>query len=138
MNKLKKNTLIAIVSGIAAAAALLLVLTMKPERTAPPPAIATTSAVPQQAQQTVIEITAKDGYSPSASVAPANTPMILRIKTNNTLDCSSVLVIPALHYRQRLPTTGGTDVPVPPQPAGTEITGACGMGIYHFSIKFEG
>jgi plastocyanin domain-containing protein len=50
----------------------------------------------------VIEILARGGYSPRKTVAKAGVPTILRVKTQNTYDCSSALVIPALNYRKFL------------------------------------
>lgn len=110
---------------VAAAKAVPAVSTATPEANMTP--------IPSQ----VIEITAKHGYSPEMSVVKANTPTILKITTTG-YDCSNALVIPDLHYQARLPVGGTTEIQVPPQPAGTELTGLCGMGMYSFKVKFEG
>lgn len=89
-------------------------------------------------QKQIIEITAKGGYSPTATIAKAGVPTILRMKTNGTYDCSSTLRIKSLNYNTNLPATGTTDIEVPAQEPGTTIAGLCSMGMYHFSITFKG
>lgn len=85
----------------------------------------------------VIEITAKGGYSPQDITAKANTPTVINIKTNGTFDCSSALNVPSLGFRKNLPSSGVTQIPVPPQPSGTSIKGICAMGMYHFAVNFN-
>ena len=87
--------------------------------------------------QQIIEITAKGGYRPRVTVAKANTPTTLNVRTDGTFDCSTALTIPAIGYRTSLPPSGVTSVTIPPQPPGTTIKGLCSMGMYSFSIKFE-
>ena len=84
-----------------------------------------------------LEITAKGGYSPVSSELKAEAPALLRVITNSTFDCSSSLTIPALGYRTHLPMTGTTEISIPPQPAGTTLTGLCGMGMYSFDVTFS-
>lgn len=86
----------------------------------------------------IIDISAKGGYAPRMTVAKANVPTILRVKTSATFDCSSALRIPTLNYSQNLPPTGTTDIEVPAQVAGTTLKGLCSMGMYNFSIAFNG
>lgn len=83
-----------------------------------------------------VDITAKGGYSPAVSTLRSGVPGVLRIHTSGTFDCSAVLVIPQLNYRTRLPMTGVTEVDIPPQSAGSTLTGLCGMGMYSFTIHF--
>ena len=85
----------------------------------------------------IIEITAKGGYSPRVVEAKANKETILKIKTNNTFDCSSSLVISDLNVRKNLPSTGMTEFNIPSQKSGTELVGNCSMGMYGFKIKFN-
>ncbi len=85
----------------------------------------------------IIEIAARGGYFPRISSAKAGVPTVIRMKTSNTFDCSSFLVIPSLGYRNSLPQTGTTDIDVPPQQPGSVIQAVCGMGMYNFQIKFE-
>jgi plastocyanin domain-containing protein len=85
----------------------------------------------------ILQITAKEGYKPSSLTARAETPVLLRVKTDNTKDCSEVLVIPKIQYRAKLPETGVTDIRIPPQQAGTTISGTCGMGMFTLNIKFD-
>ena len=84
-----------------------------------------------------IEISAKGGFSPRATTAKADTPTTLKIKTSGTFDCSSSVSIPKLGYQTNLPSTGETVVDVPPQKAGSTLTGLCAMGMYSFTIRFE-
>ncbi len=85
----------------------------------------------------IIDITAKGGYSPKVITAKADMPTILRVNTNSTFDCSSTLSIPSIGYTANLPPTGTTDVPVPPQRAGTRLNGLCAMGMYNFEVNFN-
>lgn len=85
----------------------------------------------------VIEIAAKGGYSPNVSIAKANTPTVIKVKTNGTFDCSSALVIPSIGYRANLPPSGETLIDVPPQTAGSTLQGVCAMGMYNFSVEFN-
>lgn len=85
----------------------------------------------------VIEINAKGGYWPRTSVAKANTPSVIKLKTKGTFDCSSAITIPSLNYRTILSPSGETIVDVPPQKQGSVLTGSCSMGMYHFSVEFK-
>ena len=84
-----------------------------------------------------IDITAKGGYSPRNTVASANVPTILKIDTHGTFDCSSAVRIPSLNYSKNLPSSGTTEVEIPPQKPGTKIQGLCAMGMYSFSVMFN-
>ncbi len=74
--------------------------------------------------------------SPSIIKAQAGKDSFLKVKTQNTYDCSSSLKIPSLKVSKNLPANGETLIPIPAQTAGTQIKGACGMGMYRFTIKF--
>lgn len=87
--------------------------------------------------QQIIEINAKGGYLPRATTAQAGIPTVIKMKTKNTFDCSSAVIIPALGYRNNLPPSGETLINVPSQKAGTVLQGMCAMGMYGFRIKFE-
>lgn len=84
-----------------------------------------------------IDITARGGYAPKVTKATANTASILRVTTNNTYDCSSALIIPALGYEKMLEPTGTALIPVPADKAQGTLEGLCSMGMYRFSIVFE-
>lgn len=86
----------------------------------------------------IIEINVKGGYTPRATVAKANTPTIIRVKTNNAFDCSSSLRIPSINYFKNLPPTAVTDIELPNETAGSTLQGVCSMGMYSFSIQFKG
>ena len=85
----------------------------------------------------IIEIIAKGGYSPNVSIAKANIPTVLKVKTRGTFDCSSALVIPSIGYRKNLPPSGEILIEVPPQEAGSTLQGMCSMGMYNFSVEFN-
>jgi plastocyanin domain-containing protein len=85
----------------------------------------------------ILNLKAKGGYSPSLIKASADTPTILRVETKGTFDCSTALVINQVNYRGYLPTTGQTDIEIPPQSAGSVINGTCSMGMYSFRITFN-
>ena len=84
-----------------------------------------------------IEISAKGGYSPQSTPAKPGPRTSRKIKTSETFDCSSALSIPKLGYQTILSPSGETVVDVPPQKAGTVLTGLCSMGMYSFTIRFE-
>ena len=85
----------------------------------------------------IIAIFAKGGYSPRIVEAKAGVPTVLRIKTDGTFDCSASLVIPALSYRNFLPSSGIVEIAIPADLAGSEMRGFCSMGMYGFRINFK-
>lgn len=87
--------------------------------------------------QQVVEITAKTGYSPKLSLAQANKPILLRVDTKGTYDCSSGIRIPKLNISKQLPADGTTDIEIPAQTAGTTIDFTCSMGMYSGQIKIS-
>lgn len=84
----------------------------------------------------IIEITAWGGYSPRQTVAKADLPTVIRIKTNNTFDCSSALIIPSLKIQKYLPSSGTTDIEIPTQKSNSSFRAFCAMGMYNFEIRF--
>lgn len=85
----------------------------------------------------VIEIKAKGGYSPRSTMAKANMPTVLKVKTMGTFDCSSALTIPSIGYQKYLPASGETLIEIPPQEAGSTLQGVCAMGMYNFAVNFR-
>jgi len=84
----------------------------------------------------IVEINAKGGYQPRASVAKAGIPTIIRFNTRGTFDCSSSVRIPSMNISKFLPQTGSTDIDLGTRQVGT-LSGSCGMGMYPFSIDFQ-
>lgn len=84
-----------------------------------------------------IDITARGGYSPKVTKAKAGVPTTIRMHTENTYDCSSALVIPALDVEVRLKATGVEEISVPTEKTQGTLEGMCSMGMYHFSVVFE-
>jgi plastocyanin domain-containing protein len=85
-----------------------------------------------------ITVNAKGGYSPRISTAKGGIPTRLIVKTDNTYDCSSSLVVKAAGYRGMLPATGETVVEITTTPiSGETVQGICGMGMYNFNVKFN-
>lgn len=101
------------------------------------PSVADAHNVSVEGGKQIVEIGVKGGYTPKASTAKADTPTVLRMKTDGTFDCSSGVTIPTLGYRKVLPQTGTTDIEIPAQKAGTTLEGVCTMGMYHFSVSFS-
>jgi plastocyanin domain-containing protein len=101
------------------------------------PEVASTDNVSMENGTQVITVTARDKYSPHLTAAKAGVPTVLRMETNGTLDCSLSLTIPSIGYRQMLPTTGTTDIPLPAQQAGATVRGICAMGMKNFAVKFN-
>jgi len=85
----------------------------------------------------IITISAKGGYTPRITNAKANMPTVIKMTTNGSFDCSSVLVIPSLNYRNNLTPSGETLIDVLPQKVGTKLQGLCAMGMYNFLINFN-
>jgi plastocyanin domain-containing protein len=84
----------------------------------------------------IVLMKAKGGFSPIHSIAKAGILTILRVETNGTFDCSSVIRIPDMNISQNLPLSGTTDIDIGVQKVGV-FDGTCGMGMYPFDIKFE-
>ncbi|HEY4498768.1 MAG TPA: hypothetical protein VJH94_01760 [Candidatus Paceibacterota bacterium] len=85
----------------------------------------------------VIEIIARGGYSPRIIRAKAGIPLVIKMKTQSTFDCSSALSIPSIGYRANLPSSGITDIEVPAQETGFVLQGLCAMGMYRFQVVFD-
>lgn len=101
------------------------------------PEVASTENVSTENGTQVITVTARDKYAPHLTAAKAGVPTVLRMETNGTLDCSLSLTIPSIGYRQMLPTTGTTDIPLPAQQAGATVRGICAMGMKNFAVQFN-
>lgn len=104
----------------------------------------TTTALPttittnttEEADKQIVSLDAKGGFSPVYTVAKANKPTVIKVYTQNTFDCSSVVRIPSLGIQKNLPVSGITEIEIPAQEAGSKVSGTCSMGMYHFSINF--
>lgn len=94
------------------------------------------ASVRQENGKQVIHIVAGRGYTPNDIVAQAGTPTVLEFETAS-YDCSAALRIPALNIQQFLDQSGVTRIDVPPQSAGSTLTGVCSMGMYSFQIRFS-
>jgi hypothetical protein len=77
------------------------------------------------------------GYDPQVLRAPANTPIVLNVITNNTFSCSRAFVIPSLNIENILPRNGTTPINIPPQQPGTVMPFSCSMGMYIGQIEFN-
>lgn len=97
---------------------------------------ASTSNVTDENGTQVIAVDVKGDYQPRVTQAKAGVDSVLRMKTNGTYSCALGLKVAAIGFQQYLQPSGTTDIPVPPQQAGTSIQGMCSMGMYNFEIKF--
>jgi plastocyanin domain-containing protein len=84
-----------------------------------------------------IDITARGGYTPKLTHATAGLQTVIRMRTENTFDCSTALVIPALGFNDYLERTGVKEIPVPADKAQGTLQGLCSMGMYRFQVEFE-
>lgn len=82
-------------------------------------------------------ITAHNGYTPQVTRLRAGVPSRLRVRTENTYDCSAALSIPAVGYREFLSPTGEVMIDLGTRAPGEEIQGGCSMGMYSFLLRFE-
>lgn len=78
-----------------------------------------------------------EGYTPALQRARAGAPVKLRLVTDNTTSCARDFVIPSLNINELLPKTGLIEIPLPAQPAGSELFYTCSMGMYTGKIVFE-
>ena len=102
------------------------------------PAFSLTSPpIAMESGRQVVTILARGGYSPAETIARAGVPSLLRIVTQNTYDCSRVLLLPSLGVQKILSATGAADFAIPAPKAGAEFYGICGMGMYSFRIVFR-
>ncbi len=101
------------------------------------PGVASVDNVSVENGTQIVKITAKGRYTPTLTEASANIPTTLRIETNGTFDCTSILRIPSIGYQQNLPPTGATDIELPPQKSGAIVQGVCAMGMYNFTVRFN-
>lgn len=83
-----------------------------------------------------VTIDARGGYSPRMSVAEANIPTKLVVRTDGTYDCSVALVIKSLGYRQMLQPTGEEIIDLGERKPGA-LQGLCSMGMYNFTVNFN-
>lgn len=83
-----------------------------------------------------ITINARGGYSPAVSIAKADIPTKLVVKTSGTYDCSASLVIRSIGYQKILPQTGEEIIDLGTPQAGT-LQGLCSMGMYNFAVNFN-
>ena len=84
-----------------------------------------------------ITINARGGYSPKVSIAKADIPTKLIVKTDGTYDCSASLVIHSVGFQKILPQTGETEIDLGIPKVGVPLNGVCGMGMYSFQINFS-
>lgn len=82
-----------------------------------------------------VTINARGGYSPRTSTITSGIPTKLIVKTNNTYDCSSALVVRSVNYRWMLPASGETEIDLGTPKTGGKIQGTCSMGMYSFAIN---
>lgn len=94
------------------------------------------AAVMEDGVQT-IDITAKGGYSPRTVTAKAGVRTVIRVRTNNTFDCSAAVVVPKLSYQKFLQPSGIEEIQISPEQATGTLQGLCAMGMYNFQIRFE-
>jgi plastocyanin domain-containing protein len=85
----------------------------------------------------VIDLLAKNGYSPQVIAAKAGMPTTLRVKTDGTYDCSASLTVPQLGYRKFLQPSGSEDIAISADQAHGTLNGVCSMGMKSFKIQFN-
>lgn len=85
----------------------------------------------------IINISAKGGYSPRIVNAKAGIDTVIKMKTENTFDCSASLVIPEISYQKLLSSTGVEEIEISGEKAKGTMQGLCSMGMYNFQIRFN-
>jgi len=103
----------------------------------PSPTAASAAASAGPASNVVKINVVNSGYTPNRQTAPANQPIQLVLKTQNTQSCSRAFVIPSLNIQKMLPATGETVINLPAQTSGTTLRFTCSMGMYTGVIQFQ-
>jgi uncharacterized protein len=104
----------------------------------PPPSVSVSNGSVDASEVTEITLNAENsGYQPQVLHAPANTPLVLSLVTNNTFSCSRAFVIPVLNQEVLLPATGVVKIDIPPQESGYQMQFTCSMGMYTGVIIFD-
>ena len=93
-------------------------------------------AAPSSPDELTLAVT-NYGYEPSKLSAPANTPIRLKLVTQDTTSCAVAFTIPALNYQTLLDSSGTKVVTIPAQPAGSSLRFACSMGMFVGTITFQ-
>jgi len=96
--------------------------------------VSNTNVIPAENQ--VLSIQAKGGFSPQSSTLKAGQPLTIKFTTKNTFDCTSTVLIKSLGITKNLAPNGETLIEIPAQKAGTALKGTCSMGMYSFDILF--
>lgn len=130
---MKTSTIIAIIIG---GGLVLGVFALTQSDTVPTNSLPISNVTIEGGKQ-IVTISAKGGYFPKVSEAKADMPTTLRVETQGTFDCSSVLAIPSMNYQKNLPPSGVTEIELQPQEKGSTFAGQCGMGMYRFEIAFK-
>ena len=143
MEKISKQNLLIIIAIVLAGGAIFFAINFRGETSSASSPDKDQDIIEQTANNVsvidgkqIIVLKAKGGFSPVHSIAEAGIPTILRVETNGTFDCSSVIRIPDMNISKNLPLSGITDIDIGAQKIGT-FQGTCGMGMYPFDIKFE-
>lgn len=68
-----------------------------------------------------VTVNARGGYSPRSSAIQPDIPTRLIMKTDNTYDCSSSLVVRSANYRGMLPASGETQIDLGTPKSGEKI-----------------
>ena len=125
-----KSTVLSVIVAAAIIGGALYFATRSPE-------VASTDNVTIENGKQIVEIKAKGHYSPALTSAQANIPTTLRVQTDGTFDCTSILRVPSIGYQKNLPPSGTMDIELPPQTAGATVQGICSMGMYSFRVAFK-
>lgn len=83
-----------------------------------------------------VSIFARGGYTPRTTIAHADIPTKLVMKTNGTYDCSTALVIRSIGYQTYLQPTGEEVISLG-TPRKGRVQGVCSMGMYSFAVHFQ-
>jgi sulfite exporter TauE/SafE len=86
-------------------------------------------------QKQVVTITVRNnGYQADATTLKVNTPVKIKLVTNNTFSCARSFTIPAMNISKILPTTGTEEISFTPTRTG-RLNYTCSMGMYSGSFN---
>lgn len=129
---MKKNTVVSIIISVAIIGGTLYFVSDR----SPGGEVAQSKNIEIKGGVQYVTITAKGGYSPSATQIKGGLPTKLVVKTDGTYDCSGSLVIRSAGFQKTLQPTGEEIIDLGTPKSGEKVQGLCSMGMYNFTVNF--
>lgn len=95
------------------------------------------NALVAEAEDVIVLQVKNTGYVPDLLQAKANTPLRLKLVSQNVHSCSMAFVIPALNAAVYMKPTDVQYIEIPAQKPGTRMAFSCSMGMFTGDIVFN-